>query len=145
MQPILLVFFFCCCCFFCREGLREKKTQILFTSRLICALIWYVQSVYSNCDTEFEYLYSSCLTTVANKHTNASCHIVAVSLFRSLTLSLSVTHTHTHNLKCPLCIPNTDKRLALLPKTKSVWSEFSTQTSRYQEFDLIKNQQHVML
>lgn len=33
-------------------------------------------------------------------------------------LSLSHTHTHTHNLKCPICIPNTGKKVSAATKNK---------------------------
>lgn len=33
-------------------------------------------------------------------------------------LSLSHTHTHTHNLKCPICIPNTGKKVSSATKNK---------------------------
>lgn len=100
----------------CRKRLREK--QIRFTSRLICALIWYVQSVYSNCDTKFEYLASPRLTTAASKHSKIGLPRRQACTHTHKSLSLSHTHTHTHNLKCPICIPNTGKKVSSATKNK---------------------------
>lgn len=36
----------------------------------------------------------------------------------SLCLSHIHTHTHTHNLKCPICIPNTGKKVSSATKNK---------------------------
>lgn len=77
----------------CRKRLREK--QIRFTSRLICALIWYVQSVYSNCDTKFEYLASPRLTTAASKHSKSGCRADKPARTHTHT-SLCLSHIHTH-------------------------------------------------